>query len=102
MGIYLSKEPSYAANYAKPSAPLQGGLGRWSCLFLCEVAPGPLVTIGGEKCVIVRYAILYRRGAEETGGICSSTVQYTVAGIAILAAIFARTYFNSPYAYRRF
>eukprot|EP00929_Paragymnodinium_shiwhaense_P109031 TRINITY_DN75399_c0_g1_i1.p1 TRINITY_DN75399_c0_g1~~TRINITY_DN75399_c0_g1_i1.p1 ORF type:complete len:324 (-),score=61.07 TRINITY_DN75399_c0_g1_i1:114-1085(-) len=46
-GIYLSIVPSYAFNFAKTSPPLANGHGRWSCLFLCEVAPGPLVSVGG-------------------------------------------------------
>merc|ERR1712224_1097746 len=46
-GIYLSLDPGYAATFVRPSPPLPHSLGRWRCLLICEVVPGPLVTIGG-------------------------------------------------------
>jgi len=53
-GIYLSRDPSYAGQFARMSSPLPGLLGRWSCLLLCEVTPGPMVTIGPDTGVIDR------------------------------------------------
>eukprot|EP00927_Polykrikos_kofoidii_P027261 TRINITY_DN24053_c0_g1_i2.p2 TRINITY_DN24053_c0_g1~~TRINITY_DN24053_c0_g1_i2.p2 ORF type:complete len:166 (-),score=9.58 TRINITY_DN24053_c0_g1_i2:118-615(-) len=66
-GIYLSSDPGYAKTFAKTSPPLPGGLGRWNCLLLCEVAPGPLVTVGdnGSNVADVATATLAARDAHD-------------------------------------
>ncbi|CAE8631650.1 unnamed protein product [Polarella glacialis] len=47
-GIYLSTDPALAATYARASKPLPGNLGCWICLLVCQVAKGPMVTVGGQ------------------------------------------------------
>merc|ERR1711862_305234 len=49
-GMYFSLEPALAASYVRPSVCLPPQLGRWRCLFVCQIAPGPLVSIGGQAC----------------------------------------------------
>eukprot|EP00440_Ansanella_granifera_P046997 gb/GFBE01050894.1/.p1 GENE.gb/GFBE01050894.1/~~gb/GFBE01050894.1/.p1 ORF type:complete len:320 (+),score=40.87 gb/GFBE01050894.1/:1-960(+) len=75
-GIYLSLEPGYAAGFVRPSAPLPQSLGRWRCLLLCEVAPGPRVTVGGASSVAVR--------PEGSGGVASNDAHDVPEGVVVV------------------
>lgn len=74
-GIYLSLEPSYAASFVRPSPPLLHALGRWRCLFLCEVTPGPMVTVGGEGSFEAR--------SEESGGLATKDAHNVPEGVVV-------------------
>lgn len=120
-GIYLSTDICYASGFAKPSAALPHGLGSWSCVFLCEVAPGPMVTVGGaaetaqaqsnglaprdahnvpesvivvedSDAVVVRCALLYRHGGSSGAGLFSLGSYLSETTLAALVILLAVLY----------
>lgn len=122
-GIYFSVEPGLAASYVRPSQPLPSDLGQWRCLLICEVAPGPMVTVGGQEqlchvggrealdvpdgyvvvedseSVAVRAAVFWH--SEARGGACTGAWQLILAAILVIAIVFYQMWVQMPPALRR-
>lgn len=115
-GIYLSTDFAYAATFARGCPQLPNSLGSWKAVLICEVAPGPLVTIGGRQdevtaerkeahnvpegvivvedsdAVAIRAVMLWQ--TPDSGswlGVSAEMIAFLVVIVAILYAMWTRT-----------
>merc|ERR1711957_885517 len=119
-GIYFSSDPALAASYVRPGS-CPHGLGQWRCVLICQVTPGPLVSIGGQenkqtsageahdvpdgyiivedsKSVVVRAAVFWRN---ELSGNQGGVLQWMFAALLVAAVAFYQFWTQMPPAVRR-